>query len=81
YWRVGPYLVESDADEQVERGVWIRFVHRPLSRYINALAEHGLFVERMLEPSPPESFQERAPGYAAAAAFPRLLYLRLTKSG
>ncbi len=80
YWRVGPYLVESDAAEQVERGVWIRFVHRPLSRYVNTLADHGLHVERLLEPAPPESFLERAPGYAAAAAFPRLLYLRLRKT-
>ena len=81
YWRVGPYLVESVGDEQVERGVWIRFVHRPLSRYVNALAEHGLFVERMLEPGPPESFLDRAPGYRSAAAIPRLLYLRLRKLG
>ena len=79
YWRIGPYLVESDAEEQVELGVWIRFLHRPLSRYLNTLAEHGLVLERMVEPSPPESFLQRAPGYAAAAAIPRLLYLRLAK--
>lgn len=81
YWRLGPYLVESDGEEQVERGVWIRFIHRPLSRYVNALAEQGLVVERMVEPAPPESFLDRAPGYAAAAAIPRLLYLRLRKVG
>ena len=37
YWRIGPYLVEQDSVEQVEQGVFIRFVHRPLSRYLNAL--------------------------------------------
>lgn len=79
YWRLGPYLVESDGAEQVERGVWIRFIHRPMSRYVNALAEHGLVVERMVEPAPPEEFLDRAPGYAAAAAIPRLLYLRTRK--
>jgi len=81
YWRLGPYLVESDIEEQVERGVWIRFIHRPLSRYVNALAEHGLVVERMLEPAPPDEILERAPGYAAAAAIPRLFYLRLRRTG
>ncbi len=81
YWRVGPYLVESDADEQVERGVWIRFIHRPLSRYVNALADHGLAIGRMLEPAPPPSFVERAPGYEAAVSIPRLLYLRVDKVG
>jgi SAM-dependent methyltransferase len=81
YWRLGPYLVESDSEEQVERGVWIRFIHRPLSSYVNALAEHGLVVERMLEPPPPDEFLARAPGYAAAAAIPRLLYLRMRRTG
>ena len=77
YWRLGPYLVETETIEQVELGVWIRFVHRPLSRYLNALTQNGLRLERMVEPAPPPGFLERAPGYEASAAFPRLLYLRL----
>lgn len=77
YWRLGPYLVETEAVEQVQPGVWIRFVHRPLSRYLNALADHGLLLEQMLEPRPPERFLARAPGYEASADIPRLLYLRL----
>jgi SAM-dependent methyltransferase len=81
YWRLGPYLDEVETIEQVELGVWIRFIHRPLSRYVNSLAAHGLTIERMLEPAPPDGFLERAPGYAASAAFPRLLYLRVRKSG
>ncbi|MGB0113962.1 MAG: class I SAM-dependent methyltransferase [Ilumatobacteraceae bacterium] len=79
YWRIGPYLVEQDSVEQVELGVFIRFIHRPLSRYLNALAEHGLLLERMVEPAPPEGFLDRAFEYAEAAAIPRLLYLRLRK--
>ncbi len=80
YWRVGPYLAEQSFVEQVERGVFIRFVHRPLSRYLNALADHGLVLEHMIEPSPPDGFLARAEEYAAAAAIPRLLYLRLRRA-
>jgi SAM-dependent methyltransferase len=79
YWRIGPYLVEQDSVEQVELGVFIRFIHRPLSRYLNALAEHGLVLERMVEPAPPEGFLVRADEYRAASAVPRLLYLRLRR--
>jgi ubiquinone/menaquinone biosynthesis C-methylase UbiE len=81
YWRIGPYLVETESVEEVERGVYIRFIHRPLSRYINALIAHGLTVERMLEPSPPSGFLDRAPEYALAHTIPRLLYIRSVKHG
>jgi SAM-dependent methyltransferase len=80
YWRVGPYLAEQSFVEQVEHGVFIRFVHRPLSRYLNALADHGLVLERMIEPVPPDGFLARAEEYAQAAAIPRLLYLRLRRT-
>lgn len=80
YWRLGPYLDETETVEQVQLGVWIRFLHRPLSRYVNTLADHGLNLEWMREPPPPPGFLDLAPGYAASAAFPRLLYLRLRRS-
>ena len=79
YWRLGPYLTEAEFTEQVEKGVFIRFIHRPLSRYVNLLADHGLRVERMIEPAPPPGFLDRADAYRAAAAYPRLLYLRLRR--
>jgi len=79
YWRIGPYLVETESIEEVERGVHVRFIHRPLSRYINALLANGLAIERMLEPSPPQGFLDRAPEYALAHTIPRLLYLRAVK--
>lgn len=66
YWRIGPYLVESSRVEEVEKGVFIPFVHRPLGRYVNAMAEVGLVLERMLEPTPPAQ---------PAVAIPRLLVL------
>ncbi len=79
YWRIGSYLPEAVTVEEVEPGVHIRFVHRPLSRYVNVLAANGLLVERMVEPAPPPGFLALAEEYAAAATVPRLLYLRLTK--
>ncbi len=79
YWRVGAYLPEAVTVEEVESGVHIRFVHRPLSRYVNALAASGMYVTRMVEPAPPPGFLALAPEYAAAATIPRLLYLRAVK--
>lgn len=79
YWRIGPYLVEDETIEEVEKDVFIPFIHRPLSRYINTLAAHGLFLERMEEPAPPPGFLAKAEEYAAASTIPRLLYLRTCK--
>jgi SAM-dependent methyltransferase len=79
YWRVGPYLPEADTVEQVERGIFIRFLHRPLSRYLNAAFAVGLTLERMEEPAPPAGFLDRAPEYAEAATIPRLLFLRFRR--
>lgn len=76
YWRIGPYLTEQATVEEVEIGVHIRFVHRPLSRYLNALTACGLRLEWMHEPAPPPGFLVLAPEYAEAATVPRLLYLR-----
>ena len=80
YWRVGPYLTEQAVVEQVEKGVFIRFVHRPLGRYVNAMADVGLHLERMLEPAPPDGFLARAPEYVEAATIPRLLTLVARRS-
>ena len=79
YWRIGPYLVETESIEEVEKDVYIRFIHRTLSRYVNALLANGMSLERMVEPSPPAGFLARAPEYALAHTVPRLLYLRSTK--
>ena len=80
YWRIGPYLDESATVEEVQKEVFIRFIHRPLSRYVNALVEHGLTVDRMVEPSPPPGFLAQAPWYEAAGTIPRLLALRCRKA-
>ena len=79
YWRVGAYLVEGESIEQVEQGVFIRFLHRPLSRYVNCMIDNGFELERMVEPAPPQGFLDRAPEYPGAASIPRLMYLRLRR--
>ena len=76
YWRVGPYLPDDVAMEEVAPGVRLPFMHRPLSRYINVMADCGLLVERMEEPPPPPGFLAQAWEYAEAATIPRLLLLR-----
>jgi hypothetical protein len=63
----------------VEKDVFIPFIHRPLSRYINALSRNGLTLTRMEEPAPPPGFLARAGEYEAAATIPRLLFLRTEK--
>ena len=79
YWRVGAYLPDHIAIEEVAPGIRLPFMHRPLSRYINVMADCGLLVERMEEPPPPPGFLARAPEYGEAATIPRLLVLRARK--
>lgn len=75
YWRIGAYLVEDTTMEEVEGGVFLPFVHRPLHRYVNAMAACGLSIVHMEEPAPPAGFLARADEYQAAASVPRLLLL------
>ena len=79
YWRVGPYLPDDVAMEEVAPGIRLPFMHRPLSRYINVMADCGLLVEHMDEPPPPPGFLAQAPEYGEAATIPRLLVLRARK--
>jgi hypothetical protein len=59
--------------------VFIRFFHRPLSRYLNTASDLGLQLVRMEEPAPPQGFLDRAPEYLEAASIPRLLFLRFER--
>jgi SAM-dependent methyltransferase len=81
YWRLGPYLPEAATLEEVQKDVFVRFLHRPLSRYLNAAIDAGFRLERMLEPPPPDAFLAQAPQYEDAATIPRLLVLHLARSG
>jgi SAM-dependent methyltransferase len=80
YWRVGPYLVEDTTMEEVDKGVVLPFVHRPLSRYVNAMSRQGLLVTHMDEPAPPPGFLAIAEEYEFAATIPRLLLMRAEKT-
>ncbi len=79
YWRIGPYLVEDTTLEEVDKDVFLPFVHRPLSTYVNLLVASGLVITHMAEPAPPPGFLARAPEYTDAASIPRLLFLRTEK--
>jgi SAM-dependent methyltransferase len=79
YWRLGPYLRSDHSLEEVDTGVWIPYVHRPLSVYVNALVGSGLVVTRMEEPAPPPGFLAAAGEYPEAATIPRLMFLRAEK--
>ena len=68
YWRVGPYLAEQSLEEEVQKDVFIPFVHRPLHRYVNALAANGLVIREWHEPAPPE-------GSGFEPSIPRLLVI------
>ncbi len=77
YWRVGAYLHETATVEEIDKGVHVRFVHRPLSRYINGMIAVGIDLVAMLEPAPPPGFLAKAPEHEADVVVntPRLLAL------
>jgi len=79
YWRIGEYLTEDHAIEEIAPGVHLPFVHRPVSTYLNAMIDAGLLLTRIEEPAPPPGFLARATEYQAAATIPRLLFLRAEK--
>lgn len=79
YWRIGAYLREDRHLEEVDKGVFIPFIHRPLSRYVNAMASAGLTIRHMDEPVPPPGFLARAREYGEAATIPRLLFFLAEK--
>jgi SAM-dependent methyltransferase len=79
YWRVGPYLHNEVAVEEVDPGIHIPFAHRPLSGYVNPLAELGLYLTKLEEPAPLPQFLQGSLAPAVEALIPRLLLLRLEK--
>ena len=83
YWRLGPYLPEAERVEEVQKGVHVRFLHRPLSRYVNALHAAGLQLVHMDEPAPPPGFIAKAGEYEddVVSTTPRLLVLVTERRG
>ena len=81
YWRVGAYLPDDRAFDEVAPGVELLFVHRPLSRYVHAMGAAGLLIEDMVELPPPPSLATELWDFAEAATIPRVLLLRAVRSG
>ena len=54
----------------------LRFIHRPLSRYVHALGRAGLLVDDMEEPPPPPALVEELWPFPEASTIPRIVLLR-----
>lgn len=79
YWRIAEYLTETSQYEEVEKGIFIPFEHRTISRYINTLVESGFVIERFYEPAPSDEFIGKNPEYENVRAIPRLMIVICTK--
>ena len=73
FWKIGQYLRDDVAIDEVAPGVQFQFAHRPLSRYVRAMGEQGLLIDDMVEPSPPPVVLLETGGFANAATIPRLM--------
>ena len=76
YWRIGAYLGEQAEIDEVAPGVKLRFVHRPVSRYVQAIVDAGLLIDAMEEPAPPAALIRTLWQFPEAATIPRILLLR-----
>ena len=54
----------------------LRFVHRPLSRYVHAMGEAGLLIDDMEEPPPPAALLREVWTFPEAPTIPRFVLLR-----
>ncbi len=79
YWRVSEYLLETSHFEEVEKGVFLPFEHRPISKYINTLIESGFTIERLYEPALSERCFEGELELTGVRFIPRLLIVVCSK--
>ncbi|MGB7052557.1 MAG: class I SAM-dependent methyltransferase [Acidimicrobiales bacterium] len=80
FWRVGSYLDDDIATDEVGPGIDLTFIHRPLSRYVHEMGRYGLLIDDMVEPAPPPSIIQKTGGYADAGSIPRLLLVCARRS-
>ncbi len=80
YWRIGAYLQEERAFDEVAPGVDLLFIHRPLSRYVHAMGEAGLLIDDMIEEPPPARLTAEEWDFPAAATIPRMMLVRAVRS-
>jgi SAM-dependent methyltransferase len=76
YWRVGQYLRDDVVVDEIAPGVALRFIHRPLSRYVHAMGAAGLLIDDMEEPPPTPRLVAASWPYPEAHTIPRVLLLR-----
>jgi SAM-dependent methyltransferase len=76
YWRIAAYLRDDTMLDEVAPGVTLRFIHRPLSRYVHAMGEAGLLIDGMEEPAPPPRLLADMWDYPEARTIPRVLLVR-----
>ncbi len=76
YWRVREYLRDDTMIDEVAPGIALRFIHRPLSRYVHALGQAGLVIDTMEEPAPPRRLLADLWDYEEADTIPRVLLVR-----
>jgi SAM-dependent methyltransferase len=81
YWRIGAYLGEHAEIDEVAPGVKLRFLHRPVSRYVQAIIDAGLLIDAMEEPAPPTALIRTLWEFPEAATIPRILLLRARRGG
>ena len=79
YWRIGGYLDDDIVVDEVAPGVSLRFIHRPLHRYVHAMGEAGLLIDDMEEPPPPARLLADLWDYDEAVTIPRVLLVRARK--
>ena len=68
FWRVGSYLDDDIATDQVGPRIRLTFIHRPLSRYVHEMGRYGLLIDDMVEPAPPLSIILETGGYSNAGS-------------
>ena len=73
YWRIGAYLRDHVEVDEVAPGVRLRFIHRPLSRYVHALGQAGLLIDDMEEPTPPPRCSSDLWDFPEASTIPRVV--------
>lgn len=80
YWRVGDYLRDDVVVDEIAPGVALRFIHRPLGKYVNAISGAGLLIDELHEPPPPSRFIAETWGYEEAETIPRILLLHARRA-
>ena len=80
YWRIGDYLHDHAEIDEVAPGVSLRFVHRPLNRYVHAMGRAGLLIDDMEEPAPPASLLHDVWDFPEASTIPRLILMSARRS-